>query len=252
MSNVYNFPADSPHPGDIRRPQLDINAVRAAAAVEGGETTLVDTQLHKLHSANPGVEQSLATIRHADERIGDLEVDKDRISRQLASTNDCHSILTREIVDGLHWFSILSGVAMIPLALAGMWMMAHVIAVYITKSGGDLYANDPGGAMLFVGVASLASGALKAFEHRLITDWSRRVYNWTLFVVGLGAFNVWAAMVALSFSPPIRREHDVAYGGRESTAIRRGRRAGLVPPHLRRCLQLRRLCRRRTHSALRP
>jgi hypothetical protein len=72
---------------------------------------------------------------------------------------------------------------------------------YITHSGLDMYATDPNGATLFMGVALVGSAALKAIESRLASDSAKKHYFTAASVVGVCCLLIWVVTLALVFAP---------------------------------------------------
>lgn len=201
MNEVLRFPRAGIDRDALRLPPIDEAGARAAVLRDDGARVFAAQLVSQFESDNDGVYLAQADIELADERTADARAEKRRLARQRSRTDAWRVVVTAEREARITPFHMASGLVLIGGSAFALWMGNRVGANYIVKSGLDLYATDPDGAALFMGVALLAGGLLKVFEHRLRDDLSRTLYNAALFAVGLVAFLLWAAMMATTFAP---------------------------------------------------
>jgi len=187
--------------GEIRRPQLSSEAMKVAAIAPEGEERLAAGLLEEFDASNEGGFPAQTVIPLQDEKIARLKKQVERINRQIGQTDIGKIVVARDQSVPIPLFHRLSAGALLCTAGAGLAMGVTVGGNYVVQSGHPLYALDPNGAYLFLGVGVFAASILKAFDATLTTDLAKNLLLRAMFAIAITAFGIWAACMAIVFAP---------------------------------------------------
>jgi len=187
----------------ILRPKLDEADINAAVFLDKGEDSVMLAAVSQFDVLNPGSAQARAEIESSNERLLDSDQLLFLYDKELKGTVRSRTVVAAKANIKNPVVLVIEALGMALLGIFGLYLGNQVGAAYVVKSGADLFATDPVGAMIFMGVTLLAGGALKIYEHRLLTDVSRALYARILFFTGIGSCFLWIIMMALSFAPDL-------------------------------------------------
>lgn len=201
MNIVHRPPSHGSPTDEFRCDPPDEAAARAAALTENGPELFAADARNQFEKTNPGVHQAQRDYAHALERREEASRAADDVKGQLSRTAPKHVVTILDKATRAAISTCLKAMLYFSVAFIGLFMGNQVGANYVVKSGLDLYADNPLGATLFMGVPFLFAFALKLFELRLPHDRAQRRYANVIFGSGTVCFIVWSAMVAVTFAP---------------------------------------------------